>query len=224
MPIKDKIINSEYNIINTKINETQTLEWNQDLGIGFLNPDPNQVDVYDADYWNKYRKLIDTEIGRNLTKARIDMVKSLGIGPLATLDVGIGNGQFVDTFGCYGFDINPHAVEYLKKKNKLVDPYSENYKWKCITLWDVIEHIVCPTELLSKSDIFALSTPIYKNMEDCLVSKHFRPTEHFWYFTVSGMISYMNQFGFECTYYSTIESQLGRESIGSFIFKKHLTK
>ena len=223
MTIQNKIFdntNHEYTITETKINEHQTLKFNKDLGIGFLNPPENVNEVYDIDYWERYRALRDTEIGKNLNQCRIDIVNKFNITPIYTLDVGIGNGDFVDKFGGYGYDVNPFSVEYLKANRKFIDPYTESCKWQCITMFDVIEHIEDVELLLSKTDMVILSTPIYKDLEHILGSKHFRPDEHLWYFTVSGMIHYMNNFGFDCKYYSTIETKLGRESIGSFVFKR----
>jgi hypothetical protein len=134
--------------------------------------------------------------------------------------VGVGNADFVDKFGCYGYDVNPEAIKYLKSTRAYINPYTESCRWQCITMWDVIEHIVDIESLLRKTDMVILSTPIYNNLEHCLDSKHFRPNEHFFYFTVSGIIHYMNHFGFDCKYYSTIESKLGRQDIGSFVFKR----
>lgn len=223
MTIQNKLFdttNHEYTIVNTKINDVQTLNWNRELGIGFLNPPENSDEVYDEEYWNRYRSMIDTDIGRKLTQCRIDICKQFNITPLELLDIGIGNGDFVDKFKCRGYDINKMAVKYLKENKKFIDIYNEDYRWKVLSMWDVLEHVVDIKPLLDKTDMLIMSTPIYSNMEECLKSKHFRTTEHFWYFTVHGMIYYMNHFGFDCKYYSTIESKLGRFSIGSFVFKR----
>jgi hypothetical protein len=190
------------------------------LGIGFLNPPENSHQVYDEGYWERYRGMIDTRIGKDLTAARIAIAKHFDIKPLELVDIGVGNADFCDKFGCYGFDINPEAVKYLKSTRKYYDVYGDIYKWKAMSMWDVLEHIVDASDVLSKTNMLIMSTPIYRDMEHCLTSKHFRKDEHFWYFTVSGMIHYMSHFGFECKYYSTIESKLGREDIGSFVFKR----
>ena len=223
MTIQNKIFdttNHEYTITETKINEYQTLKFNNELGIGFLNPPENSNEVYDKVYWDRYRALRDTEVGKNLNQCRIDIAEKFKANPTKTLDVGVGNADFVDKFNCYGFDINPEAIKYLKSTRKFIDPYVEACRWQCITMFDTIEHIVDIESLLSKTDMVILSTPIYKNLEDILGSKHLRPNEHFYYFTVSGMIHYMNYFGFDCKYYSTIESKLGRSDIGSFVFSR----
>lgn len=213
--------NHQYDISTSIINESQSLTWNNDLGIGFLNPPVDSDEVYDENYWERYRAMIDTDIGRNLTKARIEIANKFNIKPMELLDIGVGNADFCDKFGCRGADINPHAVAYLKKNNKYIDINNENGRWKWMSYHDVLEHIVDATGILAKTDNVMLSVPIHANMESCLDSKHLRPNEHFWHFTVSGMITYMNMFGFKCLYYSTIESKLGRESIGSFVFARY---
>lgn len=197
-----------------------TLEWNEDLGIGFIKPQSNTELIYDKSYWDNYRKLIDTEIGKALTKARIDICKLFKIKPMSLIDIGIGNGQFVDSYKCYGTDINPVAVEYLKETKRYIDLDTDNCRWQWLSMWDTIEHIENPKSILDKADGIVLSTPIYKDMMDCVQSKHLKPEEHLWYFTVSGMIYFMNLFGFDCVYYSTVETKIGRESIGSFIFTR----
>lgn len=212
--------NHEFLVSAIPVTKTQELEWNESIGIGYIKPELAEDLVYGQEYWDNYRKLIGTEIGKKLTKARIDIAKKFNIKPSRILDIGIGNGQFCDEFDCKGYDVNKVAVEYLKQNDKFVDIYGESYEWEWLSLWDVVEHLDNPTELLSKTNGVILSTPIYKNMMDCLNSKHCKPNEHIWYFTVHGMIYFMAKFGFNCKYYSTVETKCGRESIGSFVFTK----
>lgn len=213
--------NHEYTLIETKITESQSLIWNKDLGIGVLPSIKTDDEVYSQSYWDNYRKLIDTEIGKNLTQARIDIADKFKIVPNRLVDIGIGNGQFCDTFGCRGYDVNKVAVDYLKKTKKYTDIYQDEFVWEWFSFWDVIEHVYDADELLKRTNNIILSTPIYLNMEECLASKHFKINEHVLYFTVSGMIHYMSMYGFKCKYYSTVETKCGRESIGSFVFTRN---
>lgn len=90
-----------------------------------------------------------------------------------------------------------------------------------MSFWDSLEHIHNPTDLLDCIENYAfISTPIYKDKEHILRSKHFRPDEHCWYFTKDGIINFMSNFGFYCIEYSNIETEIGREDIGSFVFKR----
>lgn len=212
--------NHEFDISEIILDNNQTLKFNNTLGIGFINPPENSTEIYDEDYWNRYRAMINTEIGKNLTQCRIDIANNFNVIPLRLLDVGIGNGDFVDKFGCYGTDVNPHAIKYLKQNRKFIDIDNEKYMWEWMSFFDVLEHIVDASSILSKVEKIIMSVPIHNNLDSLLVSKHLRPEQHFWHFTVHGLIYYMGLFGFNCKYYSTIESKLGRESIGSFVFTR----
>jgi hypothetical protein len=53
-----------------------------------------------------------------------------------------------------------------------------------------------------------------------LRSKHFRPTEHCWYFTRPGLVFAMKLCGFVLVSESNIETELGREDIGTFAFRR----
>jgi hypothetical protein len=65
-----------------------------------------------------------------------------------------------------------------------------------------------------------LSLPIFRDAEHALGSKHFRPDEHCWYFSLEGLVFAMKTCGFELVTHSRIESELGREGIGTFAFKR----
>ena len=51
-------------------------------------------------------------------------------------------------------------------------------------------------------------------------SKHFRPKEHYWYFTRQGFIDYMKQFKFKLFEIRNDEIAIGREDIVTFVFKR----
>ena len=199
----------------------ELLEWDEALGIGYL-PSNAGTATYDEGYWNQYMKLRDTDMGRALTNARIDLSVKAGATPSTTLDIGIGNGQFVEDFGCDGSDVNPHAIKWLKSIGKFSTP-STDYGYDWFTMWDVIEHIESGDfkELVKHNRVgIVLSTPIYTSYNDIITSKHFKPNEHIYYFTTNGLIYYMEYFGYKCVEMSSVETQLGRHSIGSFVFIK----
>ena len=50
---------------------------------------------------------------------------------------------------------------------------------------------------------------------------HFRPDEHCWYFTRDGLMFAMNACGFALVTESSIETELGREDIGTFAFRRN---
>lgn len=198
-----------------------TFYWKDDIGIGYLKSNQGEQ-VYDEGYWAKYQSYKLTDMGKNLTNARIKLTNQVTKSPDYVLDIGIGNGQFVEEYGCYGTDVNPYAINWLKSINKYAT-FDDKKSFDVFTLWDVIEHIE-PDDFKEMIQLnekhIVLSTPIYTSFENVCSSKHFRPDEHILYFTVQGIINYMEFFGYKCQRMSIIETKLGRESIGSFIFNK----
>jgi len=92
---------------------------------------------------------------------------------------------------------------------------------EAITCWDSLEHIPEPEKLLAKVEKYVfVSMPIYDDMNDCLNSKHYKPGEHLHYFTARGFKLFMRQNGFDLLSSSAIESELGRDGIMSFVFKR----
>lgn len=198
----------------------EKLQWSKTYGWGFLKPDQDTQAIYDENYFTKYFAYEDTPIGKSLNQARIDLVEKYTCSD-GVLDIGIGSGQFVRGTGCMGTDINPHAIVYLKSINQYAT-IDEDNQWEWVTMWDVLEHIEDPGPLLKcvqKGVI--LSMPIYDDHEHVLRSKHFRPNEHIWYFTVHGLVRWMEEFGFKCLEFNRVESDIGREDIGSFVFVRN---
>lgn len=197
----------------------ETFKWYDNFGIGYLKSNEGDA-TYDKSYWDNYMKLRDTDIGKALTQARVDLAAKYCEDPSTCVDIGIGNGQFVDAFECFGNDVNPYAIDWLKTHYRFAQ-VGDGMSWDWITMWDVIEHIepdIMADILENVTSGVVLSTPIYDSFTQCISSKHFKPNEHILYFTNHGIITYMEWFGFRCVEMSTIESKLGREKIGSFVF------
>ncbi len=129
----------------------------------------------------------NTDIGKTLNNARVELVQAYKMSEI--LDIGIGSGAFVKALDyAYGFDINPYAVAWLKEVGKYKDPYPVD----SMSFWDSLEHI--------------------------LRSKHFRPDEHCWYWTKQGLQRFMSNFDFSLLEYNLMETEIGREDIGTFVF------
>ena len=194
------------------------LVWLPRAGIGYY-PVENSAAHYDEAYFQKYVGYAQTELGRALTAARIAMVaRHYGDGPL--IDIGIGCGQFVDAWpGALGYDVNPAALRWLIDRELYADPYVTAFD--VATFWDSLEHIAEPAPLLANVRAWAfVSLPIFRNAAHVRASRHFRPDEHYWYFTEPGLLACMASVGFECVERSDIETQLGREDIVSFAFRR----
>jgi Methyltransferase domain len=191
------------------------LTWYTELGLG-VGPAAHK-NIYGKQYWDKYLVYDRTKLGLDLTDGRLMLAKRYARGSM--LDVGVGGGLFVKTAHCYGYDVNPRAVNWLKKHNYWLDPYKESVSAICF--WDSLEHIVDPSKILKAArDLVFVSMPIYRDMAHCLISKHFRPGEHVWYFTQDGFEGFMKWYGFELLEVRDFETKLGREDILSFAFRR----
>lgn len=193
---------------------TDCLLWSEELGMGWHGRRPMD---YSGPYFEKYQALDATPMGAALTKARLHLVRRHFAGQV--VDIGIGGGRFVTEAEAMGFDVNVEAVAWLKARERYYNPYKHHAE--AITCWDSLEHIPEPERLLDHvGEWVFVSMPIYKDQAHCLASKHFKPGEHCWYFTHDGLTRWFDCQGFACVEYNDIESQLGRDGITSFAFRR----
>lgn len=178
----------------------------------------NDLVAYDAAYYDKCAGYEGHEIERRITKARIEMVARHYGGEV--LDVGIGSGAFIKARpGTYGFDVNPVAIEWLKRN----DLWSSSVgSFGAVTFWDVLEHVPDPGQYLSivGAHLFA-SIPVFEDLRRIRESRHYRPGEHLYYFKRQGFIDWMEAHGFLLLEWNDHESRAGRDSINSFAFKRY---
>jgi len=197
------------------------LTWRADLGVGFY-PVEAGITPYDQAYFDRFERDANTPLGRALMDARCDFVACHYQGVL--LDVGIGSGAFIDRRradgrSTYGYDVNPAGIRWLKDRHLDLDPYVTSVP--AASFWDVLEHIPFYGVLLANVRRWVfLSLPIFHDKQHALRSKHFRPTEHCWYFSRDGLVLAMNLCGFELAAENVVETELGREDIGSFAFRR----
>lgn len=192
------------------------LVWLPELGMGRY-PVPKDR-PYDADYFSRYKELADTDLGRELTAARIRLVARHYTGPV--LDVGIGAGQFVTARPeTKGYDVNPAGVEWLKERGAWANLYRDRYP--ALTFWDSLEHIDRPDVAVARAEKWVfVSVPIFSGAEHIIRSRHFRRDEHIWYWTHDGLVAWFCEQGFELVESNGIETALGREGIGSYAFAR----
>ncbi|HEX6941042.1 MAG TPA: class I SAM-dependent methyltransferase [Longimicrobiales bacterium] len=195
------------------------LIWLPERGMGFL---PITARPYDRAYWEKYERYARTDLGRELTRLRVELVRRHAGSAASAIDVGIGCGQFVLARGAntYGFDINPVAVVWLKDRRLWRDPREQSAD--ALTFWDSIEHIPDPAPLLQNARewVFA-SLPIVPGDGPPRPEwRHYRPDEHCWYWTRRGFLAWMEAHGFRCVEHNTMESLAGREDIETFAFRR----
>lgn len=209
------------------------LTWWPEIGIGWY-PVEAGIEPYDQEYFDRFGRDAQTPLGRALMTARVDFVDRHYTGTL--VDVGIGSGAFIeqresskdwDYSNChlnpvtYGYDVNPAGIKWLEDNERFWDPYDRALPFDAMSLWDVLEHIPdYPSLLASVRKWLFVSLPIFRDAEHVLRSKHYRPTEHVWYYTHDGLVFAMKQCGFALASESTVETDLGREDIGTFAFRR----
>lgn len=192
-----------------------SLWWSEELGYGWHSSPPMQ---YSGEYFAHYQKLDDTPMGAALTKARLELVEKYTKASLG-VDIGIGGGRYVKESWGNGYDVSSEAVEWLQRIYSYVDPYAAPVDH--ITCWDSLEHIPEPEKLLANvRDWFFVSLPTFESAEEALQSKHFKPAEHLWYFSIPGLIRWAEDQGFQVMEVNHAETELGREGITSFAFKR----
>ncbi len=175
-------------------------------------------------YWDKYIEYAATPLGEALTQARVDLVRGWTLAPV--IDVGIGSGAFIEAMHAagataFGCDVNPVAVEWLKGRGLWRSPWDPDAEVGAVTLWDVLEHLVEPASLLARVQEYVFtSLPIFRDGTHVVGSKHFRTDEHRWYWTVDGLVRWMELHGFECVEHDDHETNLGREDIATFVFRR----
>ena len=196
------------------------MTWWPQLGIGHY-PVEAGIAPYDQEYFDNFDRNAHTPIGRALMQARCEFVDWHYQGTV--VDVGIGSGAFVERrrerHTTYGYDVNPAGIRWLEQRGLLIDPYLE--KVPAMTLWDVLEHIPDFEPLLAQvREWLFISLPLFRDVDHVLRSKHYKPAEHCWYFSRDGLVFAMKQCGFALAAESNFETELGREDIGTFAFKR----
>lgn len=206
---------------NYKFAEYQELNYCYENGIMYQRDMSVSVD-YAEEYYKKYVSYENTEISKKINQARKNITEKYC---KTILDIGIGSGEFIkeSDIKVYGFDINPLAIDWLTEKRLFIDPYIEMPEVDGLTFWDSLEHIPEPSDILSlvlKNQYVFVSMPIFDNLMNLKKNKHYRPNEHYYYFTLNGIISYFKDLDFDCLEISDFEICAGRENIFTFVFQK----
>lgn len=189
-------------------------------GVAYQKDMSNPV-PYDDAYFDKYVGYEHTEIANAINAGRIALVNR-HLGPKASvLDIGIGSGEFIKNRpNTFGYDINPKAVAWLKKRMRWSDKFCV---FEGFTFWDVLEHVPTPADYFAKmpDDAFVfVSIPIFADLKRIRESKHYRPSEHLYYFTEQGFIDWMALHRFYPHERTDFETKAGRDNILSFAFRR----
>jgi hypothetical protein len=185
--------------------------------------------VYDQKYvdvrYNNYG-----EMTNYMSHLRLGyIVGSIGKTPNSILDVGYGNGSFLETSSsiiphCFGYDVS--GVK-LSDKIKIVDNlFSQHYE--VITFFDSLEHCE-DIYFLDKlnCDYVCISVPWCHNFSDEWFEnwKHRRPDEHLHHFDQQALKNFVESQGFVIINSTNIEDSIRKtdhpyQNILTSIFKK----
>jgi hypothetical protein len=203
----------------TNLYHQSGLVWNDEKGIGYLMPKGDGI--YDHAYFEQYVERASTPIGKLLNEARVALVKKW-TGSSDVVDIGIGAGTFIESRGpgTFGYDVNPSGIRWLLDRELWWDPYQKDPP--NVTYWDSLEHMCRPEVLLAFVKFHAfVSIPIFTDLDHILSSKHFKPNQHIFYFTRNGFVRFFEDAGFRLLEENKMESELGREDISTFVFRRN---
>lgn len=177
---------------------------------------------YNGEYFNKCLGYENQPIATKINAGRVSLVDRHVTKFINVLDVGIGSGEFIrHRAHTYGFDINPRAVEWLKDRDLWRDDFES---FTAFTFWDVLEHVPDPAVYLDRihrgSYLFAC-LPVFSDLGKIRESKHYRPDEHYYYWTKQGFIDWLGLYGFRLLETRDFETRAGRENILSFAFRRY---
>lgn len=207
----------------------QRLMWLEEEGVGFFDCE-GWAGSYDQAYFDRYKALADSDMGRDLMSTRADLVQlwlaKAGDLTWPVMDVGIGSGAFLEEWASrelgapVGFDINPAGIEWLEAHGAYRNFYGST-GWKAVCFWDALEHIPRPDlALLQCVGLAFVALPIFNDAAHVLRSRHYRRDEHFWYWTRAGFVRFAEAHGFAVLDILATETALGREGIETFILKR----
>lgn len=177
---------------------------------------------YADDYWQHYADLEGSEIANKINASRVALVNEFAGDNTQVLDVGIGSGEFIKRRpNTFGTDVNAKAMAWLKQ-NKLD---GEIGKFEAYTFWDVLEHVPVPDKyfrLMPDNCFLFTCLPTFSDLRWVRKSKHYKPNEHFYYWTETGFTDWMAEYRFRLLDKQYGETKAGREGITSFAFKRDL--
>ena len=215
--------------MNTTLEQSKTkLQWKD--GIGFLPIHKSLVCKpfipYDRAYYNQCLEFDKTWQGRAVRKHRVRMVKkAVSFRKLKSycLDVGCGTGSFIKELNrlsqiqTEGIDVCEYAIQWLHQ-NDLMPSRSE---YNILTFWNSFQEIENNIAVIENyhPQFVAMSLPIFQDKENIVRSRHFKPEEVCWYYTLDGLYNTMKEIGYSLLSANKDEDmKCDQIGIHSFIF------
>lgn len=159
--------------------------------------------TYNSDYINKYNNYPHVA---EISELRYQLMRKHFPNSMSVLDVGYGNGAFLDCANAhgwetFGYDVSDYPLEWMHKS--IID--LNNAAVDVTTFFDSLEHFETMNlqTILSHLDTqgIVISVPWCHRKEKGLnwfsEWKHRRPNEHFHHFNLQGMYIMLNEAGFK---------------------------
>jgi len=186
---------------------------------------------YDNEYVNNSYNTYGNSV-TNMSYLRLGyIIGSIGTIPNSILDVGYGNGSFLNECKniikeCYGNDISNYN---LPDGVGFIDNIKDRH-FDVVTFFDSLEHF---EDISFVKDIdcnyVVISLPWCHNISDDWFSnwKHRRPDEHLYHFNDESLIKFMHESGYDLINISRFEDTIRKpittlSNILSGVFKKRL--
>lgn len=182
--------------------------------------------VYGEDYAKNYLAYAQSPINKSLNLFRLGLIARWLKSDARVLDVGCGVGEFIrfaeDYYHCEGFEPNPVAAKEANDRtvSTIYMNLNGHRKYDCITMFDVIEHIQEPLELLKHLEsilnpggIVAITTPnsvhgSSSSEGDLRQWKHWKPKEHLFVYSSASLGILLNSAGLSAVHWGYEESTI----------------
>jgi hypothetical protein len=184
--------------------------------------------VYNVDYARIYDKYKFSPINAKLHEFRRRFtIQNAPPGDYPILlDFGCATGEFcrkvADVYDTHGYDVNTSYTdawrvdETTTYSTKLADR-----QFDVVTFFDSLEHVHDPLHLITYLNPGAVIVSIpMMDRRSWVNSKHLKPKEHLHYFTSRSLLQMFSIAGYVPVMFSQVESQLGREKITTYAFRK----
>jgi 2-polyprenyl-3-methyl-5-hydroxy-6-metoxy-1,4-benzoquinol methylase len=172
-----------------------------------------------ADAYREYKK-------NRFARERVDIISEV-CGPLenlSILDVGAGTGFFLEAAAeakakCTGLELSKEVCEFVESKygvsmiNSSLTELDEGEKFDVITMFDLIEHVYEPLELMKKAKkhlnengIIFIYTPNFDSFNIKVLKENSNlvmPGIHLTYFNSESIKKLSLEIGMDCLYYQT---------------------
>lgn len=187
-----------FNIVKCKI-----------CGLIYVNPRLNeseQLDIYSDNYFIKNKDV--GKFKRKTAEIDLNRLKKLGVKRGKVLDVGYGEGYFLEVSQKIGWEV--YGVEIVKFDTNVAH-FPDKY-FDLITLFDVIEHFQNPllelkeiNRILKDDGFVYIHTPNIGGLFAKLMGKRWfqiKPEEHIFYFNKKTIKTILKKSGFEVLVYN----------------------